>query len=188
MTPTLPPADPRVVLAAERTLLAWVRTGLALMGFGFVVARFGLFLRETAALHARPAPQGSDGSLVVGVLLVVVQANGRGVGAHRLREHSGRRVREEIGGRKRAQRGAALVDGADHLDPAARPLDPRPYCPERLVGTGLGDGRAQVGADRLLARLHAPMVRGKRPAALMRINGPASPAATLVASQLRAAP
>ena len=42
--------DPRVYFAAERTLLAWVRTGLALMGFGFVVARFGLFLRELAAV------------------------------------------------------------------------------------------------------------------------------------------
>lgn len=41
--------DPRVRLAGERTLLAWIRTGLAMMGFGFVIARFGLFLRETAA-------------------------------------------------------------------------------------------------------------------------------------------
>ena len=43
--------DPRVYFAAERTLLAWVRTGLAMMGFGFVVARFGLFLREIAAMR-----------------------------------------------------------------------------------------------------------------------------------------
>ncbi len=42
--------DPRIYFAAERTLLAWVRTGLAMMGFGFVVARFGLFLRELAAV------------------------------------------------------------------------------------------------------------------------------------------
>ena len=45
-----PPEDPRVRFAAERTVLAWMRTGLALMGFGFVVARFGLFLREIAAV------------------------------------------------------------------------------------------------------------------------------------------
>ena len=48
--------DPRVFFAAERTFLAWVRTGLALMGFGFVVARFGLFLREMAALQGGPPP------------------------------------------------------------------------------------------------------------------------------------
>src|SRR5690606_24434586 len=41
----------RVFLAAERTLLAWIRTGLALMGFGFLVAKFGVFLREWAAVR-----------------------------------------------------------------------------------------------------------------------------------------
>jgi len=41
---------------AERTFLAWIRTGLALMGFGFVVARFGLFLREIAAMQGGPPP------------------------------------------------------------------------------------------------------------------------------------
>ena len=48
--------DPRVFFAAERTFLAWIRTGLALMGFGFVVARFGLFLREIAAMQGGPPP------------------------------------------------------------------------------------------------------------------------------------
>jgi putative membrane protein len=48
--------DPRVFFAAERTFLAWIRTGLALMGFGFVVARFGLFLREMAAMQGGPPP------------------------------------------------------------------------------------------------------------------------------------
>jgi putative membrane protein len=68
------PEDPRVRFAAERTLLAWVRTGLSLMGFGFVVARFGLFLRETAALHAAGAagpPQSTAPSLALGVSLIL---------------------------------------------------------------------------------------------------------------------
>lgn len=66
------PADPRVYFAAERTLLAWVRTGLAMMGFGFVVARFGMFLREIAAVQAVPPPRQQGFSLWVGVALVVV--------------------------------------------------------------------------------------------------------------------
>jgi putative membrane protein len=63
--------DPRVPLAAERTLLAWVRTGLALMGFGFVVARFGLFLRELAAVDGG-VPHRPGVSLWIGAALVVL--------------------------------------------------------------------------------------------------------------------
>jgi inner membrane protein YidH len=65
--------DPRIPLAAERTLLAWVRTGLALMGFGFVVARFGLFLRELAAV--RPGPASVEGpSVWIGAGMVALGA------------------------------------------------------------------------------------------------------------------
>ena len=67
--------DPRVFFAAERTFLAWIRTGLALMGFGFVVARFGLFLREIAAMQGGPPPPAGVsrwfgiGLIALGVLL-----------------------------------------------------------------------------------------------------------------------
>ena len=66
------PADPRAYFAAERTLLAWVRTGLAMMGFGFVVARFGLFLRELAAVPGMPPQKHTGFSLWVGTTLVVL--------------------------------------------------------------------------------------------------------------------
>ena len=64
--------DPRVPLAAERTFLAWIRTGLALMGFGFVVSRFGLFLRELAAVQKMPQPMSHGISLWLGLGLVVL--------------------------------------------------------------------------------------------------------------------
>jgi putative membrane protein len=64
--------DPRVPLAAERTFLAWIRTGLALMGFGFVVARFGLFLRELAAVQKIPQPLSHGTSLWLGLGLVAL--------------------------------------------------------------------------------------------------------------------
>jgi putative membrane protein len=72
--------DPRVFFAAERTFLSWIRTGLALMGFGFVVARFGLFLREIAAMQGDPpAPAGLStwfgvGLIGLGVLLTATSA------------------------------------------------------------------------------------------------------------------
>lgn len=64
--------DPRVRFAAERTLLAWIRTGLALMGFGFVVARFGLFLREIAAVHQDPIAESVGWSRWIGTALVIL--------------------------------------------------------------------------------------------------------------------
>ena len=66
------PGDPRVYFAAERTLLAWVRTSLAMMGFGFVVAKFGLFLREVAAVNGAPLRPGSGLSLWIGGSLVIL--------------------------------------------------------------------------------------------------------------------
>ena len=64
--------DPRYRWAAERTLLAWLRTGLALMGFGFVVARFGMFLRELAAVKDGHSPHPTGVSLFLGVALIVL--------------------------------------------------------------------------------------------------------------------
>jgi putative membrane protein len=64
--------DPRIYFAAERTFLAWIRTGLALMGFGFVVARFGLFLRASAAASHAPAVKSYGFSIWVGTAMVFV--------------------------------------------------------------------------------------------------------------------
>ena len=65
------PETLRVHQANERTMLAWLRTGIALMAFGFAIARFGVFLRQVAAvgsatLHASP----SLGSAWLGAALV----------------------------------------------------------------------------------------------------------------------
>ena len=64
--------DPRIEAAVERTLLAWIRTGLAIMGLGFVVARFGLFLRETATAKGQTLPSAHGFSPLVGVGLIVL--------------------------------------------------------------------------------------------------------------------
>jgi putative membrane protein len=75
--------DPRVFFAAERTFLAWIRTGLALMGFGFVVARFGLFLREIAAVQGGPPPAaGYSRWLGIGLIGLGVLLTAASTGAH----------------------------------------------------------------------------------------------------------
>ena len=66
------PKDPRIYFAAERTFLAWIRTGLSLMGFGFVVARFGLFLVQSAAASHTPAIKSYGFSIWVGTAMVLV--------------------------------------------------------------------------------------------------------------------
>jgi putative membrane protein len=74
------PLDPRLPWAAERTLLAWVRTGVAMMGFGFVVARFGVFLRQLAAIGEHAVPPSIDttyagvGLVALGMVVNVVAA------------------------------------------------------------------------------------------------------------------
>lgn len=75
--------DPRVFFAAERTFLAWIRTGLALMGFGFVVARFGLFLREIAAVQGGPPPAaGYSRWFGIGLIGLGVLLTAASTGAH----------------------------------------------------------------------------------------------------------
>ena len=63
--------DPRIYFAAERTVLAWIRTGLSLMGFGFVVARFGLFLRQSAAASHAAEVKSYGFSIWVGTAMVL---------------------------------------------------------------------------------------------------------------------
>jgi putative membrane protein len=54
----------------ERTLLAWVRTGIAIMAFGFAIARFGVFLRQVAALGGAVHVAPGAGSAWIGTMLV----------------------------------------------------------------------------------------------------------------------
>jgi putative membrane protein len=62
----------RVHQANERTMLAWVRTGIALMAFGFAIARFGIFLRQVAAVGQMPVRERPIGSVWVGAALVAL--------------------------------------------------------------------------------------------------------------------
>jgi putative membrane protein len=64
--------DLRVFFAGQRTMLAWVRTGVALMGFGFVVAKFGMFMREMAAVREVETTQRGVMSLWAGTALLVI--------------------------------------------------------------------------------------------------------------------
>jgi putative membrane protein len=67
---SIPPEDPRVRFAAERTVLAWIRTGIAMMGFGFVVAKFGVFLRDSAGAPQADPAHPPIYSLLIGAALV----------------------------------------------------------------------------------------------------------------------
>jgi putative membrane protein len=73
LLPDKPEETLRLHQANERTMLAWIRTGIALMAFGFAIARFGLFLRELAAVgaFAPKAPEGL-GTAWLGTLLVAL--------------------------------------------------------------------------------------------------------------------
>ena len=67
------PETLRLHQANERTMLAWIRTGIALMAFGFAIARFGLFLRQLAAVGAvvLPAPRGLGSAWLGGALVAM---------------------------------------------------------------------------------------------------------------------
>lgn len=87
----------RTFLAGQRTLLAWIRTALAMMGFGFLVARFGLFLRQLAAIqHTAPRP-GSGYSLWMGTALVLIGVMVNIFAAYRYIEFSQQFSQSELG-------------------------------------------------------------------------------------------
>jgi putative membrane protein len=99
--------DPRIYMAAERTFLAWIRTGVALLAFGFVVARFGIFLRQVAAVGGVPPGQGSGMSVYAGLGLVATGVVVCTVSAFR---HAGY-VRAIDEGRFRARFGSTFAFG-----------------------------------------------------------------------------
>jgi putative membrane protein len=71
--PAPPDETLRLHQANERTFLAWIRTGIAVMAFGFAIARFGVFLRQMAALDpARVGAAHGLGSTWIGVVLVAL--------------------------------------------------------------------------------------------------------------------
>ena len=82
--------------AAERNLLAWVRTGVALTGLGFVVARFGLFLREVAAVRAAAEPRAASTSQAVGVGLIGLGVAVNAIAGWSYRRAAGRLARGEL--------------------------------------------------------------------------------------------
>lgn len=78
----MPPSDPRVFFAAERTLLAWLRTGLTIIALGFVVSRFGLFLQLLTVQSNQASHHGeAQASTMVGALLALVGAATAAAGA-----------------------------------------------------------------------------------------------------------
>ena len=88
--PDPPPIETlRVHQANERTMLAWIRTGIALMAFGFAIARFGVFLRQVAALSAlAPHSTRGFGSAWLGAALVatgVITSSGATLRYHQIR-------------------------------------------------------------------------------------------------------
>jgi putative membrane protein len=62
------PADPRSLLAVERTMLAWLRTGISLITFGFLIAKIGVWLEGQKAGEEMP------GSVSMGALFVIMGA------------------------------------------------------------------------------------------------------------------
>jgi len=70
-------------LANERTYLAYIRTAIALIALGFVVARFSLFVRETAALTHSTAAYPGTTSIVFGGAMAALGVVVGVVGAYR---------------------------------------------------------------------------------------------------------
>jgi len=72
-SPQKPEETLRLHQANERTMLAWIRTGIAFMAFGFAIARFGLFLRQLAAVGSvsLPPPQGIGSAWLGGALVAM---------------------------------------------------------------------------------------------------------------------